>query len=117
MAEQFALERAFGKGRDVERNKWLALAPAVLMQGPRDQLFARAVLTLNQYCAVGRSHLLKKRNDAVHLRAVADHAFVAEFLIQTAVEFGRLADQTQTLGCPLDRGPQLVDVERLGQIS
>ena len=115
--EQLALENAAGQGRDVERDERLALAGAVLMQGPGDQFLAGAAFALNQHGAVGRRDELERLDDLVHLGAGADHPLEAELFVEPAVEFGVAADQPHAGRRLLHGGPQLVDIERLGEIG
>ena len=72
----------------VEGHEGLVLARAVLMDGLGHQLLAGAGLALDQHAGVGRGDPLQPVDDVVHLRAVADDALEAEFLVEPAVQLG-----------------------------
>ena len=116
VAEQLALQNALGQGGDDERDERLVLAFAVVMECPRGEFLPRATLAQDQDRAVGRSNAAELLHHAVHRETVADHPFVAEFLIETLAEFRVLAEQADSCGSFLHRVTQLSDVERLGEI-
>ena len=52
----------------------------------------------------------------MHGRAITDHPFVTEFLVQSSAELGIVAQQSDSAGCLFHCVPQFGNIERLRQI-
>ncbi len=117
VAEQFAFQNVLAERCAVERYERLVLARTVLMDRLGDEFLAGAGRALNQHAGVGRRDPLEPVDDVVHLRAVADHAFEAESLVEPAIQFGGSAARSRSaVGGSLGDGAQLVQIERLEQV-
>ena len=72
VAEQLALDEPGGQGRAVDLDERLVPAPAVRVDGPREQLLARAGLAADEHGGVGRCHAADLVQHRVQRRAPAD---------------------------------------------
>src|SRR2546430_14898109 len=73
VAEELRLDQLLGNRRAVHLHEALAAAQAVAMNGPRDQLFADAAFTGDQYRRVGRRGASDRRHHVLQPCAFADH--------------------------------------------
>ncbi len=86
------------------------------MNGLGGEFLAGAGLALNQDGGAGRCDAAKFTEDLVHLRAVADNALEAEFLVELAFQLTVGAGQAQALRDLVHDGPKFGHVYRLRQI-
>jgi hypothetical protein len=107
VAEQLALEDVLAERGAVEGHEGFVLARAVLVDGLRDQLLARAGCPLDQDAGVGGGDAFQPVDDFVHLAAVADDPFKAKLFVQPAIQLGILPAQAEAGAGPLGHGPQL----------
>ncbi len=68
MAEELGFEHAFGQRAAIDRHEWTLRPRARGVDGPRDQLFSRAGLTLDEHGAPGSGHARD------HVEHVADRS-------------------------------------------
>ena len=111
VAEQLGLEQVLGDGGAIDRDE-LALAPALLVHGPGEQLLAGAASPQEHHGHVGGRHALDGLGDLQHLRRGADdrseHGLVRASL-EPPVLFLDLVEVERAR----DDHPELVDVDRL----
>ena len=101
----------------VERHERLVLARAVDVQRLGDQLLAGAALAGDQHRGRRRRDLAELGHDRVHRRRVADHPLEAELLVELLLQLDVRSLQPLRLRRLVGDGPQLVDIERLGQVG
>ena len=87
-----------------------------LMDGLRDQLLAGARFADDQHGRRRRRRLLDDLVDPPHLRAVADDAAEAALLAQLPAQHLVLALLRVELGDALQQQPQLLRIDRFGQV-
>src|SRR5262249_50660421 len=71
MAEQFALQQAFGESGTIDGNERTGPAARRLVNGPGHLLFARASFTLYQYRRGRVGHVVNEFEDSMHVRVFA----------------------------------------------
>ena len=104
------------EGGAVERDEGLAFPRAVLVDRLRDEFLARAGLALDEHAGVRGGDAFEFFDDVAHLRAVADDALEAVFLVEPAVQLEVGPPQPGAFGRPFGARPKLGDVDRLEQI-
>ncbi len=70
--EELALQQFPGDSRGIDGDKGSVLAIAQIVNGPGEQLLARAALAVDEHGGIGGRHLLDARRDLLELSALAD---------------------------------------------
>ena len=116
VTEELIIEQVFVQGRAIHGHERLALARAVGVNGLGHELLAGAGLALDQDRGAGGGDIAQPVDDLVHLRAVTDDPFEAELLVEPALQVAVGPGEPQPLRRPVHHGPQLAQIDRLGQV-
>ncbi len=113
VAEQLGFDQLARQRRAVDLDERAFLPLTVLVNGARHELFARAVLAVDQHAGVGRRHRFDEVEQLPHLVAARDDVrearVVAQLFFQPLV-FGR---ELELLGGLVEHDEQHVGVDRL----
>ena len=85
MAEQLGFDQLARHGGAIERHERPGAARAFLVNGARDELFARSGFTLDRHARFTRGHTLHLRQQPLHHRPGPDDVVLAEAAAQVAV--------------------------------
>ena len=116
VAEHLALDERLGQRPDVGGDERPVAAAAEVVDGPRDQLLARAALPLDQDGEVGVGDLADAGEDLADRGALADHLRELARCRQPRAEPAVLLTQAVVLEGPADLEPQHLQVDRLGDV-
>src|SRR5207249_7643936 len=116
VAEELALEQRLRDGGAVERDQRAVGARAPVVDRLGDQLLAGAALTGDEDRGAELRDGFDRLEDLLHLRRAADDVADVVAVADLAAELLELALQVGVLGRPLQVQPQLLDVERLGDV-
>src|SRR5438128_2616044 len=124
VAEQLGFHQRLGDRGHVDGHERLTAALAPRMDGPRDQLLARAALARDQHGGRGRRDLGDQLVYAGHLRMTAYHALersretarVGRAAGERRGQIEHLALQRTLVERTLGQHEDVVDVERFGQV-
>ncbi len=116
MAEQLGLEQRLGQGRAVHRHERAVGARARVVDGPGDQLLARARLALDEHGGVQPGHARDQLVDLRHLVRLAHQRVDALPRLQLLAELPVLAGEPPRLQRPPHHELDLLHPERLGQV-
>ena len=113
MSEQLGLDQLARKSGAVDLDERALLPLAVLVNGAGDELFARAVLAVNQHARVGRRDRFDQMEELAHLVAARDDVrkarVIAKLFLQPLV-FGR---KLKLLGGLVEHHEKHIGVHRL----
>jgi hypothetical protein len=116
VTEQLRLQEVLGEGGAVDRHERVRGPRAVGVDGPRDELLARAGLAGDQDVGLRARRLLHQLEYARHRRAGPDQALEAERLLELPAQVPVLDLEAPMAKRPLDRHPELLDREVLRQV-
>jgi len=113
VAEELGLEQRLGNGAAVERHEAVYAARTVVMNRPRDNLFAGPCLAGDEDGAARRCDGLEQLEEARHRAALAHHAFEAIPLFELRAQIRVLGPQPSLLDRRIEHVQQFVDLKRL----
>ena len=116
VAEELALEQAFGQRRAVDRHEGLRRPRAVEVQRARHHLLAGAALAGDQHAAGPAGDLPDQRHDLGHRRALALQVAQRRFLGHGPAQLPILLLEGTPLEGPLHRQQDGVGLERLRDV-
>ena len=85
MSEEFRFNQLTRYSRAVQCDEWPGGTRAPLMNGPRNQLFARARFSQNANSALAGRHPLQLRHHAAHDLALPDNFMLAQPVSQLSI--------------------------------
>ena len=115
VAEQLRFRERLGNRRRVERDEVLIAARAPVVEGPRDELLARARLALDQHRARHRGDELEGREHLADRRAVADDVLEAVARRELRLQIRVLLLQPALLERRVQHTRKLADLEGLDE--
>jgi hypothetical protein len=116
VAEELRLQHGLRQRRAVELDEGLVGARRVLVDGRRDQLLARAGLTMDEHGGLALGHLRHGLEEALHGRVVADQVARVQALPQLLAQARGVPPQARVLHGARHQHRHRLHVERLGEV-
>ena len=116
MSEKLTFDEIGRDGAAVDHNERTGFTFARLVNGPDDELFARAALAADQHGSVGRRELPHQRERGFHLVGHADNIFEPVRRLKLVLQFLDPAFERHHLHGARNDDQKLVVVERLFEI-
>ncbi len=116
VAEEIALEEIGRKASGVHRHEGLRLASAVVVDGPRHELFAGAALAGDEHRRLRGRHLLNERVDLLHPRRLSHQDVEALPVVERFFQRAVLVDESALLHAVRNDHPHFVVLEGLGDV-
>jgi hypothetical protein len=114
VAEELALEQRRGHGRAVDGEEGPRAPRALLVEGPGDELLARAALARDQHRRAAVGHAGHQVEDPLHRRALAEEPAEVLRIDDGSAEPLHLQAKLPVLHRPRDHQPEELGVDRLG---
>ena len=116
VAEELGLDQGLRQGGAIDGDEAPPRAFREPVQGARHQLLAGAGLAQDQHRGVGRRGLPHQLEDLGHGRRAADHPLEPEAALELLAQRLVVLREAPLLQLPGHAGPQLDDVDGLGQV-
>jgi hypothetical protein len=116
VTEQLGLEERVGDRRAVERHERLRRARTELVEGLRNQFFARAGLAMNEHGRGRRRRLFHDLVDLAHLETRADQPSERAALLKLAPQRPHFTQRVISRGDLIEHDPEPLGIDRLGEV-